>query len=67
MMAGSSIPQYRFRNSEALGQTLNARRQTTIRQLSLKALKCDLLLIESKRISFSFTQISSPLHVMGAK
>lgn len=66
-MPGSFILQYRFRNSEALSQALNARRQTTIRQLSLKALQCDLLLIESEQISFSFTQISSPLHVMGAK
>lgn len=66
-MSGSSIFQYRFRNSEALSQALNARRQTTIRQLSLKALQCDLLLVESEPISFSFTQISSPLHVAGAK
>ncbi|MGI0488588.1 helix-turn-helix domain-containing protein [Pantanalinema rosaneae CENA516] len=66
-MSGSSVLQYRFRNSEALSQALNARRQTTIRQLSLKALQCDLLLVESKQISFSFTQISSPLHVIGAK
>jgi AraC family ethanolamine operon transcriptional activator len=50
-----------------LSQALNARRQTTIRQLSLKALHCDLLVVESDQISFSFTQISSPLHVMGAK
>lgn len=66
-MSGSCVLQYHFRNSEALGQALNARRQTTIRQLSLKALQCDLLLIESEQISFSFTQISSPLHVIGAK
>lgn len=66
-MSGSSILQYRFRNSEALSQALNARRQTTIRQLSLKALQCDLLVIESEQICFSFTQISSPLHVIGAK
>lgn len=66
-MPSCSILQYRFRNSEALGQALNARRQTTIRQLSLKALQCDLLLIESEPISFSFTQITSPLHVVGAK
>ena len=67
-MSGSSVVHYRFRNSEALGQALNARRrQTTIRQLSLKAFQCDLLLIESERISFSFTPISSPLQVIGAK
>ena len=66
-MSGTSISQYRFRNSEALSQALNVRRQTTIRQLSLKALQCDLLLIEGEPISFSFTQITSPLHVMGAK
>ncbi|MDX2231573.1 MAG: helix-turn-helix domain-containing protein [Leptolyngbyaceae cyanobacterium bins.349] len=67
MMSGSAVIQYRFRNAEMLSQALNTRRQTTIRQLSLKALQCDLLLIESEQISFSFTQISSPLHVMGAK
>lgn len=66
-MSGSSVLQYRFRNSEALGQALNARRQTTIRQLSLKALQCDLLVVESEQISFSFTWISAPLHVIGAK
>ena len=66
-MPSLSILQYRFRNSEALSQALNARRQTTIRQLSLKAFQCDLLVIESQLISFSFTQISSPLHVVGAK
>jgi len=66
-MSGSAILQYCFRNSEALSQALNTRRQTTIRQLSLKALQCDLLVVENEQISFSFTQISSPLHVMGAK
>lgn len=66
-MSGSSILNYCFHNSEALSQALNARRQTTIRQLSLKALQCDLLLVEHEQISFSFTQISAPLHVMGAK
>jgi AraC family ethanolamine operon transcriptional activator len=66
-MSGNAVFRYRFRNSEAVSQALNARRQTTIRQLSLKALQCDLLLIESEPISFSFTQITSPLHVMGAK
>lgn len=66
-MPSRSILQYYFRNSEALGQALNARRQTTIRQLSSKALQCDLLLIESEPISFSFTRITSPLHVVGAK
>lgn len=67
MMFSRSVLQYCFRNSEALGQALNARRQTTIRQLSLKALQCDLLLIESEPISFSFSKTSSPLHVVGAK
>lgn len=67
MISSSSVLQYQFRNSETLSQALNARRQTTIRQLSLKSLQCDLLLIESEQISFSFTRISSPLHVMGAK
>lgn len=67
MIPSCSVFHYHFCNSEALSQALNARRQTAIRQLSLKALQCDLLLIESKPISFSFTQISSPLHVIGAK
>ena len=66
-MSGSSVLQYRFRNSEALSQALNARRQTIIRQLSLKPLQCDLLLIESEQIRFSFTQTTSPLHGVGAK
>nr|RNJ67938.1 MAG: AraC family transcriptional regulator [Leptolyngbya sp. IPPAS B-1204] len=66
-MPGSSIFQYHFRNSEALSQALNARRQTTIRQLSLKALQCNLLLIESEQVGFSFTRVSSPLQVKGAK
>ncbi len=66
-MPDSSILQYHFRNPELLSQALNARRQTTIRQLSLKAFHCDLLLVESQQISFSFTQISSPVQVMGAK
>jgi AraC family transcriptional regulator, ethanolamine operon transcriptional activator len=69
MMSAHSILQYRFHNSEALSQVLNALRQTqtTIRQLSLKPFQCDLLLIKSQQISFSFTQISSPLHIVGAK
>lgn len=66
-MSGSSILQYRFRNSEALSQAVNARRQTTIRQLSLNSLQCDLLLIESEPINFTFMATSCPLHVMGAK
>jgi AraC family ethanolamine operon transcriptional activator len=66
-MSSSSIFQYHFRNSESLSQALNARRQATIRQLSLKALQCDLLMVESEQINFSFTYISSPLHVIGAK
>lgn len=66
-MPNPSLFQYHFRNSEVLSQALNTRRQTTIRQLNSKAFQCDLLLIESEQISFSFTQISSPLHVMGAK
>jgi AraC family ethanolamine operon transcriptional activator len=66
-MPNHSVLQYHFRNSEALSQALNTRRQTTIRQLSLKALQCDLLLIESASISFSFTRITSPLRVLGAK
>lgn len=66
-MPSSSIHQYRFRTSEALTQAVNARRQTTIRQLSLKAFQGDLLLIESEAISLSFTRTTSPLHVVGAK
>lgn len=66
-MPHPSVLQYGFRNSEALGQVLNTRRQTTIRQLSLKPLQCDLLLVEHEQISFSFTRVNSPLHVMGAK
>lgn len=66
-MSGSSVLQYHFHNSEALSQALNARRQTTIRQLSLKALQCHLLLVESEEISFAFTRMSSPLHLTGAK
>jgi AraC family ethanolamine operon transcriptional activator len=67
MISSSPIRQYCFRNSEALSQALNARRQTTIRQLSLNPLRCDLLLIESEPISFSFSKTSGSLHVVGAK
>ncbi|WP_088889659.1 AraC family transcriptional regulator [Leptolyngbya ohadii] len=67
MMSSISVLQYRFHNSEALSQAVNARRQTTIRQLSLNSLRCDLLLIENESISFSFTETSCPLHVAGAK
>lgn len=66
-MLNSSIFRYRFCNSEALTQAVNARRQTTIRQLSLQPFQSDLVVIESEAISLSFTQITSPLHVMGAK
>ncbi|WP_088894940.1 AraC family transcriptional regulator [Leptolyngbya ohadii] len=66
-MSSISVLQYRFRNSEALSQAVNARRQTTIRQLSLNSLQCNLLLIENESISFSFTETSCPLHVAGAK
>lgn len=61
------VRQYCFRDSDALSQTLNARRQTTVRQLSLNPLRCDLLLIESDSISFSFTKTSCSLHGAGAK
>jgi AraC family ethanolamine operon transcriptional activator len=66
-MSRIAIHQYCFRNSEALGVALNTRRQTTIRQLSSNSLRCDLLLIESEQINFSFTETSCPLHVVGAK
>jgi len=66
-MPNISIHQFRFYNSEALSKALNTRRQTIVRQLSLKALQCDLLLIESGKINFLFTETSCPLHVTGAK
>lgn len=66
-MSNISILQYHFRNSEALSQAFNARRQTTIRQLSLSALRCDVLIIEGARVNLSFTETSCPLHVVGAK
>ncbi|HIK17386.1 MAG TPA: AraC family transcriptional regulator [Leptolyngbyaceae cyanobacterium M33_DOE_097] len=66
-MSNISIQQFRFCNSEALSEALNARRQTTVRQLSLNALQCDLLLIESEKINFLFTETSCPLYVTGVK
>lgn len=67
IMTSSLVRQYCFRSSEALSQALNARRQTTVRQLSLDPLQCDLLLIEREPISFSFTKTSCSLHGAGAK
>lgn len=67
MISGNAVRQYQFHNAEALTQALNKRRQAAIRQLSLKALQCDLLLVENDQISFSFTRSSAPLHGIGAK
>lgn len=67
MISSRFVRQYRFCDSEALGQALNARRQTAIRRLSLNPLRCDLLLIEGERLNFSFTETSCPLHVIGDK